>query len=90
MTIGEAFKNAYKGGLEVLVSFVKNNGAEREMTVKRIHDVEARCTGNGSSWPISSDQMRVIELGPCGPQWRTINLDRINYFTVNNPAAGSF
>ena len=88
MTIGEAFKNTYKGGLEVLVSFVKNNGAEREMTVKRVHDVEARCIGNPQ--PIGSDQMRVIELGPCGPQWRTINLDRINYFTVNNPAAGSF
>lgn len=88
MTIGEAFKNAYKGGLEVLVSFVKNNGAEREMTVKRVYDVEARCVGNPQ--PIGYDQMRVIELGPCGPQWRTINLDRINYFTVNNPAAGSF
>lgn len=89
MTIGEAFKHAYNGGLEILVSFIKNNGAEREMTVKRVHDLEARCTGNGA-WPLGADQMRVIELGPVGPQWRTLNLDRIEYFTINNPYAGSF
>jgi len=89
MTIGEAFKNAYKGGLEVLVSFVKDNGAEREMTVKRVDYLENQVKGVYASHTVGS-QMRVIELGPNGPQWRTINLDRINYFTVNNPYAGSF
>ena len=89
MTIGEAFKNTYKGGLEVLVNFIKDNGAEREMTVKRVPNLEA-LSHPGNGWPLRIDQMRVIELGPSGPQWRTINLNRINYFTVNNPAAGSF
>lgn len=82
MTIGEAFKNAYKGGLEILVSFNKYNGEEREMTVKRVRDVEERCKGVGG--PNYINKLHVIELSSVGPRWRTVNLDRINYFTINN------
>lgn len=82
MTIGEAFKTAYKGGLEILVSFNKKDGSEREMTVKRNRELENQCVGRSSF--IGSDKMHVVELGPLGPQWRTINLDQINYFAINN------
>ncbi len=82
MNIAEAFENTYKGGLEILVSFNKKDGSEREMTVKRNRELEARCVGGRSF--IGTDQLHVVELGPLGPQWRTVNLDRINHFTVIN------
>lgn len=82
MNIADAFQHAYKGGLEILVSFTKKDGSEREMTVKRNRELESRCVGGRSF--IGPDQMHVVELGPLGPQWRTVNLDRINFFSINN------
>ena len=85
MTIGDAVKTLYKNGMRLRVNFDKLNGDEREMVIKRIPKLESNVIGN----PVYKyeDRLPVCEIEcPDGsaPRWRTIPLERINFFVCEN------
>ena len=81
MTIGDTVKELYQRGMRLRVNFTKLNGEEREMTIKRVAALEAACVGS----PVYKyeDRLPVCEIenpSGCGPQWRCIPLERVNFF----------
>ena len=85
MTTGEALKDLYKKGMRLRVNFTKLNGEEREMTIKRLPELEAEVKGCATYH--FEDRLRVCEV-QCAdgeaPRWRCIPLERVNYFVCEN------